>query len=64
MNFKYEVEVNAGFTKQVKAYEPVRCDIAIRIKGDDKEKLYKEANDFVEEKIAETMNEITQQFKN
>jgi hypothetical protein len=64
MNDKYEVEVNAGFTKQIKAYEPVRCDISIRIRGDDKEELYKEANEFVETKLVETMNEITEQFKN
>lgn len=59
MSKTYDVEVGAGFTKQVKAYEPIRCEVKINIKNvEDKEAAYQEGEEFVEEKLIKTLNEI------
>jgi len=59
MSKKYDVEVGAGFTKQIKAYEPIRCEVRINIKDvEDKEAAYNEGEKFVEEKLMKTLTEI------
>ncbi len=59
MSKMYDVEVGAGFTKQVKAYEPIRCEVRLNIKDvKDKEAAYKEGEEFVEEKLMKILNEI------